>query len=171
MGFFNKIAGEEYTTLPETAPRPRPASRPGAIGYDAGLINALHGEHARLGATYEQIGKRAEAWEYDAVQEMLGQFRSMFQAHILTENVHLYAYLERAAGTNLDGVRRIHAYRRTMNDIAHQIVAFINTWRGNDFATPTARESFAADYRKVGPLLRQRIHSEEESLFPQYLPD
>lgn len=170
MGFFRRMFGKDDDMQPMTAPEPPRPVKPAAIGYDPKLIDSLQAEHARLGALFERIGKHDKAGEYAQVRSLLAHFKSSLQAHILTENVRFYSYLENALSSDAEDARTIHDFRRDMNTIARDVVGFVKTWQNSDFATTAERQQFSADYKKVGELLEQRLDSEENSLYPLYQP-
>lgn len=170
MGFFRKMLGMEDPGQPKVTPEPHQTTTATAISYDPKLIDSLHADHMRLGALYERIGKFAEAGEYAEVRALLAHFKSSLQAHILTENVRFYVYLERLLADDPENARTIREFRHDMNNIAREVVRFVKAWQGGDFSASTECQRFAADYKKIGQLLEQRLDSEENSLYPLYQP-
>lgn len=168
MGFFRRMLGKDEAVQPMAVPEPSRPAKPAAISYDPKLIDSLHADHARLGALFERIGKHDKAGEYAQVRTLLAHFKSSLQAHILTENVRFYSYLESSLSSDAEDARTIHDFRRDMNTIARNVVDFVKTWQNSDFATMAERQQFAADYETVGQLLEQRLDSEENSLYPLY---
>lgn len=170
MGFFRRMFGKDDYVQPMAVAEPPHATKPAAIGYDPKLMDSLHADHARVGALFERIGKHNKAGEYAQVRSLLAHFKSSLQAHILTENVRFYSYLENSLAGDPEDARTMHDFRRDMNTIARDVVGFVKTWQSSDFATTAERQQFTADYEKVGSLLEQRLDSEENSLYPLYQP-
>ncbi|HET7267014.1 MAG TPA: hemerythrin domain-containing protein [Oleiagrimonas sp.] len=170
MGFFRRIFGKDDYVQPMAVSEPPRSTKPASISYDPKLIDSLHTDHARLGALYERIGKHDKAGEYAQVRTLLAHFKSSLQAHILTENVRFYAYLENALADDAENARTMHEFRRDMNTIAREVVNFVKAWQNSDFASTAERQQFTAEYEKVGGLLEQRLDSEENSLYPLYQP-
>lgn len=167
MGFFRKMFGQGADRAIDTTEAP--ATTPHRVGYDPKLIDSLLSDHARLGALYERIGKSSEAGDYDEVRKLLTHFKSSLQAHILTENVRFYTYVESLTAADRDSAKTMHDFRRDMNTIARQVIGFIKKYQACDFASRTEREQFAKDYANVGSLLEQRLDSEENDLYPLYV--
>ncbi|HEX7341607.1 MAG TPA: hemerythrin domain-containing protein [Rhodanobacteraceae bacterium] len=170
MGFFRKMFGMDDTAQATFAPAPFQPVAPSTINYDPKLLESLRADHARLGAMFQRIGMLGKSGEYAEVRSLLAHFKSSLQAHILTENVRFYTYLEKSLAGDAENARTIHEFRRDMNTIARGVVNFVKTWQTSDFATPAERHQFEADYAKVGELLEQRLDSEENSLYPLYQP-
>ncbi|HET8555653.1 MAG TPA: hemerythrin domain-containing protein [Rhodanobacteraceae bacterium] len=168
MGFFRKMFGQGGADR-DTGTIEPPAATPHRVGYDPKLIDALLSDHARLGAMFERIGNSSKTGDYDEVRKLLAHFKSSLQAHILTENVRFYTYVESLTADDPDNARIMHGFRRDMNAIARKVVNFIKTYQACDFASRTEREQFAKDYATVGGLLEQRLDSEENDLYPLYV--
>ena len=169
MGFFRKMFGQGGENESTKTLEPPPAT-PRRIGYDPKLVDALLDDHARLGAMFARVGKASEEGSYDDVRKLLIHFKSSLQAHILTENVRFYTYVEALAADDQEKTRIMHEFRRDMNAIARQVVNFVKKYQASDFASHTEREQFRRDYATVGGLLEQRLDSEESNLYPLYVP-
>lgn len=168
MGFFRRMFGKDEDFPPSAAPEPLQTTPTPGIRYDPKLIETLLADHARLGTLFARIGTLEKSGEYAEVRTLLTHFKSSLQAHILTENVRFYAYLEKSLSSDTDNATTIHEFRRDMNTIARKVVDFVKAWQNSDFATPAERQQFADDYKLVGQLLEQRLDSEENSLYPLY---
>lgn len=169
MGFFNSLFGSKEPSpapAPTFIPQPAPS---GKIGYDPKLIESMLHDHAQLGQIFGRIGELQQAGAFTEVPQLLAQFKSRLQAHILTENVRFYTYLQQSLAGDPDNARTMHDFRREMNDIAHGVVEFVRKYQSSTF-TPGERRQFATDYAAVGKLLEQRLDNEENSLYPLYQP-
>ncbi|HEX7339271.1 MAG TPA: hemerythrin domain-containing protein [Rhodanobacteraceae bacterium] len=170
MGFFRKMFGKDDTAeqmVGSTAPASDATL--GTVHYDPKLVDSLLGDHSRLGNMYSRIGMLAKNGEFAEVRTLLAHFKSSLQAHILTENVRFYSYLEKSMAGDSENARTIHEFRRDMNTIAREVVNFVKTWQNSQFTTAAERQQFGADYDKIGELLEQRLDSEENSLYPLYM--
>lgn len=170
MGFFRKMFGQGGENE-SASPLEPPAATPRRVGYDPKLIDALLSDHARLGAIFGRIGKAGEAGDYVEARKLLTHFKSSLQAHILTENVRFYTYVEALTADDHESAKLMHEFRRDMNTIARQVVEFVKKYQASDFASRTEREQFAKDYATVGGLLEHRLDSEENDLYPLYVSD
>ncbi len=172
MGFFRKMfgqetAGNDASAMQAPPPAPETTRR---IGYDPGLIDSLLDDHARLGTVFGRIEKASKAGDFDETRKLLVHFKSSLQAHILTENVRFYTYIEELAADDRENARIMHEFRRDMNTIARQVVDFVRKYQACDFASRAERDQFDKDRAAVGTLLEQRLDSEENDLYPLYLP-
>lgn len=170
MGFFRKMFGKVEATPPKASANTAQPAPPSGVRYNPKLIDTMLSEHARLSGIFGRIGTLAKADEFGEVRPLLTHFKSSFQAHILTENVQFYAYLEKTLTSDESDVSTIHDFRRDMNAIARKVVGFVKMWQTCDFATAAERQQFLDDYEKVGKLLEHRLDSEENSLYPLYQP-
>lgn len=171
MGFFGKLLGksDEVPSIPANA-RPISAAAPRQIGYDPKLIDSLLHDHAQLGQIFTRIGEAPKTGNFSEVCALLVQFKSRLEAHILTENVRFYTYLQQSLANDLENARMMTDFRREMNVIARGVIDFVKQYQSCGFA-PDERMQFANDYATVGKLLEQRLDSEENSLYPLYQPN
>lgn len=159
MGFFRKLLGKKDIDV----------ATPHGIGYDPGLVASLLHDHAELGALFGRIGELHRAGVYGEMRALLVSFKSRLEAHVLTENVRFYNYLEQSLGDEPDNAEVMRDFRRDMNGIARGVIEFVKKYQHSDFSV-TEQKQFAADYDKVGRMLEQRLDSEESNLYPLYRP-
>ena len=170
MGFFRKLLGKHDT--PSATPAnamPIPAAAPRQIGYDSRLINSLLQDHAELGRIFGNIGDAQKADNFNDIRSLLIQFKTRLEAHVLTENVRFYNYLEQSLASDPNNTGVMHDFRREMNNIARSVVDFVKKYQSGTF-TPEERRHFATDYDSVGKILEQRLDNEENNLYPLYQP-
>ena len=170
MGFFRKLLGRQDASpaVPVNA-TPIPAAAPRQIGYDAKLIDSLLQDHAELGRIFGNVGEARKAGNFNDIRTLLVQFKTRLEAHVLTENVRFYNYLEQTLARDPNNAGVMHDFRREMNNIARSVVEFVKKYQSSSF-TPEERQQFAADYEAVGKILEQRLDSEENNLYPLYQP-
>lgn len=170
MGFFRKLLGQQDKppSVPVNA-TPIPAATPRKIGYDAKLINSLLQDHAELGRIFGNIGDAQKSGSFDDIRPLLIQFKTRLEAHVLTENVRFYNYLDQTLSGDASNAGIMHSFRREMNGIARSVVDFVKKYQSSSF-TPEERRQFATDYDAVGKILEQRLDSEENNLYPLYQP-
>ena len=165
MGFFNRLFGKKEPVA-QPAIMSHAGSTPRAISYDPTLIERLKGDHEDLVALYQRIGTLLEAGQFGDIRSELVNFKTRFEAHILTENVRFYVYLEQHLPDAHD-MDLMRDFRREMNTIARGVVDFVKKYQFAAFDT-AVREQFVNDYSAVGALLAQRIEREESNLYPLY---
>ncbi len=168
MGLFSWLFGSKRDTRPTTTAKGQvdTSGQPRGISYDPALIDRLKHDHEDLVALYVKLGALLEAGKYGDIRSELINFKTRFEAHILTENVRFYVYLEQ----NLHDVHNtelMRDFRREMNTIARGVVEFVKKYQFSAF-DGDLRSQFMQDYQAVGGLLTQRIEREENNLYPLY---
>jgi regulator of sigma D len=150
----------------------RPVIRPAAttgIKYDPSLIKDLKDDHSDLVALYGEIWSEGyQKQDYSKMATSIAHFKSDFQAHLLSENVKFYVYLEQALANDPHNLALVKEFRTDMNDIANAVVKFCKTYQG-DFSA-SKLEKFKSDYQAVGEVLTRRVSLEEKSLYVLYQP-
>jgi len=174
LDMLRKLIGQP--TKPAAAPTPAPSTlRQGSIppprapSYDSGLVPALKNDHQELVALFEQIGRTYEARRFHEIPALLTAFKTRLEAHLLTENVRFYNYVESTLRDDAENLSLIRDFRREMNTIARGVIDFVKKYQAHGDAE-ALMHGFLADYRTVGGLLVQRIQREEGNLYPLYMP-
>lgn len=168
MGLFNWLFGSKRETAHVTAAKVHidTSGQPRAISYDPTLIERLKTDHEDLVALYQKLGTLLEASKYGDIRSELINFKTRFEAHILTENVRFYVYLEQHL-EDVHNTELMRDFRREMNTIARGVVEFVKKYQFSAF-DGELRSQFVQDYQAVGGLLAQRIEREESGLYPLY---
>jgi hypothetical protein len=171
LDMLRRLIGQPAKPAPAPAPSARQGSvpPPRAPSYDSGLVPALKNDHQELVALFEQIGRTYEARRFHEIPALLTAFKTRLEAHLLTENVRFYNYVESTLRDDAENLSLIRDFRREMNTIARGVIDFVKKYQANH--DPDALlHGFLADYRTVGGLLVQRIQREEGNLYPLYMP-
>jgi hypothetical protein len=139
------------------------------INYDPHLISELESDHGRLVELYGRIWSEGfEVNDYAKTASLINQFKSDFQAHLLTENVKFYVYLEQSLSKDKHNLDIVREFRTDMNDIANAAVKFCKKYSGN--FNIALIQQFKEDYTAVGEVLTRRVSLEEKSLYVLYQP-
>lgn len=171
MGLFSKLFGSKSTNGNESsAHQSAHASSSRTISYDPSLVASLRHDHGELVAQYQRLGELHQLGRFNEIRSELINFKTRFEAHILTENVRFYTYLEQSLADDLHNAELMRDFRREMNTIARGAVGFVKKYQISEFGLAD-REQFSQDYKTVGGLLTQRIEREESSLYPLYQMD
>ena len=141
------------------------------IHYDPALMDSLRKEHELLAALFQRIGTLLKLNEIDEIRGELVNFKTRLEAHILTENVRFYTYLEQSLSDDMHNAELMRDFRREMNTIARSVVSFVKKYQSINATAQQFRTEFTHDYHAVGELLTQRLEREESSLYPLYQPD
>ncbi|UTA46925.1 hemerythrin domain-containing protein [Simiduia sp. 21SJ11W-1] len=152
------------------APKLAEAPKAGAntIAYDPNLIAALEADHSKLVELYGKMWDEGfEKKNYVKLTRILGEFKSLFQGHLLKENVRFYVYLEQSLGNDKHTLAVVKEFRSDMNDIANAVIGFCKRYGKGQF-TPAMELQFKKDYTAIGEALTRRVQSEERDLYSLY---
>ena len=171
MGLFGKLFGKKGPNGQDHAASP-PVQGSGSrtISYDPSLVASLKHDHDELVAQYQRLGELHRSGRFGEIRGELINFKTRFEAHVLTENVRFYTYLEQTLMGDAHNAELMRDFRREMNTIARGAVNFVKKYQISEFDS-TDREQFTKDYQTVGSLLTQRIEREESGLYPLYQQD
>ncbi|MET1254052.1 hemerythrin domain-containing protein [Aliikangiella maris] len=164
--FFKNRPDKELKVSPQVPERPK--SDQFSIGYDPNLIDELEGTHVHLVNLFGRIWSEFEQTNYGKVATLINQFKADFQAHLLTENVKFYVYLEQALADDKHNLKIVKEFRTDMNEIANAAIKFCRTYQGK--FTPEMVQNFKSDYTNIGEIVTRRVSLEEKSLYILYRP-
>jgi len=137
------------------------------IAYSADLIAQLTAEHQRLLELFALIKKAFAEKDLPATARCLDQFRSAIQAHLLTENIRIYIYLEHSLTHDPESAALVRGFRHEMDKIGRAVLSFLNKY--SDIGTrPDLAIPFGNDLDVVDEVLVDRIRREEGTLYPLY---
>ncbi|SDZ92103.1 hemerythrin domain-containing protein [Microbulbifer marinus] len=140
------------------------------ISYDPSLINALKKDHYTLIDIFQRIWSEGyEKQDFRQLSQLLTQFKSGFQAHLIKENVRFYVYLEQALAGDAHTLQIVKDFRTDMNEIANAVVQFCKRYTHEAFTQEMNRD-FKRDYQKIGEALTRRVTLEENELYTLYQP-
>ncbi len=139
------------------------------IAYSSDLVPQLKEDHRRLLETFGLINTAFSRNDLVSTAKYLEDFRGGVLAHLLTENIRFYIYLEHAFAQDLESFNLMHGFRQEMDTIGKAVLAFLTKYKDID-TQPNLAVSFGKDLENVGGILSERIKREEETLYPLYLP-
>lgn len=141
------------------------------VMYDHGLIDNLEKDHELLVEIFGKIWSDGyEVNNFVGLSLHLREFKSMFQAHLLKENVKFYAYLEQSMKHDEHSLNVVREFRRDMNDIANAVIGFCKKY-DSPLQTRKEAESFVKEYQGIGQALVRRVQLEERDLYSLYAPN
>lgn len=170
LGFIsNFFKSREDKEIQISQPVPeRPKNNQFSINYDSNLIDELESDHEKLVKLYGRIWAEFEQANYGKVATLINQFKGDFQAHLLTENVKFYVYLEQSLADDPHNLKIVKEFRTDMNEIANAAIKFCKSYQGK--FSPEMVQKFKSDYTTVGEVLTRRVSLEEKSLYILYRP-
>ncbi|MDR2219843.1 MAG: hemerythrin domain-containing protein [Methylobacillus sp.] len=178
MGFWTRLFGLEQEakgtkTFSDKTPPPQPSASPHyapgtRIAYDDHLIERLLADHRKLLALFTATRNAFVAGDTAHTTENLDQFKKEIQAHLLTEEIRLYVYLENALANNDFNHTMMRNMHKEMASIGHDVLGFLDKYNalGKNHALSS---SFIADLDQLGKVLIERIQQEESTLYPLYI--
>jgi hypothetical protein len=137
--------------------------------YDAGLVANLRNDHRELAAMYGQLGQSVRDGDYTRMSNALLAFRTRLEAHLLMENVRLYAYLEQTLADDGHHAAIVGEFRREMKDLVARALRFVQLYQQAGVSSANVDE-FMREYDEIGKLLMARVEREEGGLYPLYSP-
>lgn len=146
------------------------AAAPGtSIRFNPHLIEQLTADHRDLLNTYIAVMAAAKAADTKGVTSGLEQMQTQLRAHLLTEKVRLYVYLDHMLKDDAATRTRVRELRREMDRIARQAMAFFLRYAGIGEGDQSL-EGFIAEFEAMGVVLNERIEREEATLYTLYMP-
>lgn len=166
--FKKKKLKEEASAIQESQPLYRAA--PGTeIRYNPDLVVDLKSDHRQLLDIYGEIQTASDGNDFKKVADKLREFRNLFNGHILTENVRLYVYMERALSQEPVNAAIIKDFKQEMNAIGMAVHNFLTKYDAIGESTELAF-TFSKEFAEVGKVLVSRVENEEKVLYPLYAP-
>jgi hemerythrin-like domain-containing protein len=172
FSFGKSTADAQSSALPQQAERNierLTGETDTGISYRPNLVNDLKGDHQHLLGLYSSVLESINKLEYGKIAGQLEVFKTDFNAHLGTENIKFYGYLEQQIKENesSENYKQIRNFRREMNSIANAVNKFLSNWISTGVDSASVNE-FTAELKDIGAALVKRIESEENSLYPIY---
>lgn len=169
MGFLKRLFGGKPDYAPAATTASPEVGQGRTIRYDPGLVDGLKSDHQELVGMYTRLGEQVAAGEFHGVDAALQAFKIRLEAHLLTENVRFYVYVEQSVVDDEFNSELVRSFRKEMNSIARAVVEFVRRYRQQPVG-PVTQAAFIREHGDVGRLLAQRIAREEAELYVLYQP-
>lgn len=131
------------------------------------LVDNLEADHQQLLRLYTNIAATLNIREYQLIPGQLNNFKEKLKAHLDTENIKFYGYLEQSLKSKNEEFQAMRAFRKEMRTIERTVIKFLDKWISNGIQGDTAEE-FKGEYEAIGSALVTRIESEEKELYILY---
>ena len=154
-----------HSTDGDTETLPYSSSAKG-IAFDANLISRLKSDHKGLMSIFKRLQSMAAAQPAMVVADLI-LLRELFQDHLLTEEAHFYAYLDRLLADHVSIRDEARAVWKDMDDIAAAVMQFIHNWITTPPVGPTL-PLFLDQLQTTMKVLMARIELEERTLYTLY---
>ena len=138
-----------------------------SIPYYPKLVDHLEMDHQQLVSLYTNVGTTLDSSEYQLIPGQLAKFKEDFKAHLETENIRFYGYLEQSLKENNAEFQSLRRFRKEMRTIERTVIKFLEKWIDNGIDKESHTE-FYNEYSAIGSALVKRIESEEKELYILY---
>lgn len=138
-----------------------------AIPFYPKLIENLETDHQHLLSVYGKIQEALNTQQYQLIPELLSTFQDDLNAHLNTENIKFYGYLEQSLKGKIQEFKEMRAFRKEIRAIERAVIKFLQQWINTGVNSDNVTE-FKAEYAAIGSALVSRIESEEKSLYTLY---
>ena len=139
----------------------------GEIRYSADLLNELDMQHQHLMQHYQDLVLILKNRKIALVKPLLQQLYTEFKLHTMQENVRFFCYLERKHQDDATVLNLLKQERKEAHQVSMQISRFMRKWSTVEI-TEQNLDALSEHFEQVGDLLKQRMHEEEQSLYPLY---
>jgi hemerythrin-like domain-containing protein len=167
--FLKRSKADDHPVPAATANEQRQAAPGTQVYYHDDLIQQLTQEHRELVKLYGNIGTAYEKGEIGKVRRQLEEFGDMLRGHLLSENIKLYVYLKHVLEQDEENTAIMQQFRTEMQHIGKAVTAFLQKYTERDW-DDALRSSFGNEFAEVGKVLTRRIETEEQTLYPLYMP-
>lgn len=167
MGWMSRLVGKDEDK--QQTVKEKQQATAGTISYHKTLIPEYLKAHKELIGIFAKIGDSAKTGDFARTKDLLAEFKTGFDGHLLSENVRFYAYMEELFRGNQENHELVQEFRSEMSGIARSVSKFIRKWRDSGIR-PETQDAFLGEYREIGKVLKRRIEAEESSLYPLYQP-
>lgn len=140
------------------------------VHFDPKLVARLISDHQMLLGIFGEIGNASKQKNSTLLQDRLSEFGNALRGHLLTENIKFYLYLQHSLEGDAESAAVMQEFRREMQHIGKAVGDFLSKYeRLNDWNT-AAWEQFGNEVMQIGRVLIKRIQTEENVLYPLYMP-
>lgn len=140
----------------------------GEIRYSAHLLDELNTQHQQLMKYYQEVILMIKDRKIAFIQPCLQQLYTEFKLHTMQENVRLFCYLERKHHDDANVLNLLKQERKEAHQISIQMSHFMRKWNTTEI-TEQNLAALSEHFEKIADLLKQRMHDEEQSLYPIYM--
>ncbi len=140
------------------------------LHYDSNLVPNLVSDHHALIGIFGEIAAAMEQKNVMRTKEKLGEFGDALRGHLLKENVRFYVYLQHSLEGDAENAAIMQEFRREMQHIGKAVADFLHKYTAEGEWDGQMWQSFQQEVGGIGKVLTKRIQTEENVLYPLYLP-
>ena len=156
---------------PKRMEQPPQGVAPGTnLHYDPDLVPNLVADHQVLLGIFGEIGAAMNQKNMSLVKQKLGEFGDTLRGHLLKENIRFYVYLQHSLDGEPDNAAIMHDFRKEMQHIGKAVADFLHKYTAAGDWSEAMWQDFQQEVGGIGTVLVKRIQTEENILYPLYLP-
>ncbi|MFN3397146.1 MAG: hemerythrin domain-containing protein [Sulfurimicrobium sp.] len=143
------------------------------LHYDPNLVPNLVADHQALLGIFGEVGAAMNQKNMTLVKQKLGEFGDGLRGHLLKENIRFYVYLQHSLEGDDENAAIMHEFRNEMQHIGKAVADFLHKYTAADEGwiwDDAMWQSFQHEVGVIGKVLTKRIQTEENILYPLYLP-
>lgn len=140
------------------------------IRFDPKLVSELKADHGQLISLFQEIVRATDQHDSELLIKHLGKFGNTLRGHILKENVRFYVYLKSSLQSDESSLAIMHEFSLEMQQIGRAVTDFLHKYTSVAQWDEAQWAVFDRDLNAVGKVLTKRIETEENMLYPLYLP-
>jgi hypothetical protein len=125
-------------------------------------IKTWRKEHARILENLFQV-IQADIFSRDG-QMKLQELKRELEAHLISEDLHFYPALKKAAETDVHLRRQLFLFAADMDKITAEVKAFFRKEEADSMA-----RDLPAEFRRISALIKSRIFREENLLMKEFV--
>lgn len=163
-------ASGEMPATPSKASSQQGVAHGTQVHFDPKLVPSLIADHQMLLSIFGDIGNASKQRNSGLLKEKLGEFGNALRGHLLTENIKFYLYLQYSLEGDAESAAVMHDFRKEMQHIGKAVADFLRRYEDTTDWNNAAWEQFENDVMQIGKVLIKRIQTEENVLYPLYLP-
>ncbi len=140
------------------------------LHYDSNLVPNLVADHQVLLGIFGEIGVAMNQKNMVLVKQKLGELGDGLRGHLLKENIRFYVYLQHSLEADPDNAAIMHDFRKEMQHIGKAVADFLHKFTADGDWSEAMWQDFQQEVGGIGKVLVKRIQTEENVLYPLYLP-
>lgn len=140
------------------------------IHFDPELVSELESDHAQLISLFTEIVETTGQRNGNRLVVQLNKFGNTLRGHILKENVRFYVYLKFSLQSDESSLAIMQEFAQEMQKIGRAVTDFLYKYTTVAKWDEAQWAIFDRDLHAVGKVLTNRIETEENTLYPLYLP-
>ncbi|OGS98820.1 MAG: hypothetical protein A3K04_10865 [Gallionellales bacterium RBG_16_56_9] len=158
----------------------KPAERPGEmersvapgtqLHYDPTLVPHFLDDHRMLLGIFGDIDAAMKQRDVRVVKEKLNKFGDELNGHLLKENIRFYVYLQHSLKSDPENIAIMQGFRKEMQHIGKAVLDFLQKYTTEGDWNEAMWQNFQQELGGIGKVLTKRIQTEENTLYPLYLP-